>query len=128
MKQVNIVISKLRPFPGNPYKVRDDIEMDNLTQSIRESGILTPLIVRPIENTDEYEVISGHRRLHAAQKAGITEIPALIYALNRNAAAIAVVDSNLHREHILPSEKAFAYKLKMEALSHQGKRTDLTSD
>ena len=108
MKQVNIVISKLRPFPGNPYKVRDDIEMDNLTQSIRESGILTPLIVRPIENTDEYEVISGHRRLHAAQKAGITEIPALIYALDRNAAAIAVVDSNLHREHILPSEKAFA--------------------
>ena len=128
MKQVNIVISKLRPFPGNPYKVRDDIEMDNLTQSIRESGILTPLIVRPIENTDEYEVISGHRRLHAAQKAGITEIPALIYALDRNAAAIAVVDSNLHREHILPSEKAFAYKLKMEALSHQGKRTELTSD
>ena len=128
MKQVNIVISKLRPFPGNPYKVRDDIEMDNLTQSIRESGILTPLIVRPIENTDEYEVISGHRRLHAAQKAGITEVPALIYALDRDAAAIAVVDSNLHREHILPSEKAFAYKLKMEALSHQGKRTDLTSD
>lgn len=127
MKQVNIVISKLRPFPWNPYKVRDDIEMDNLTQSIRESGILTPLIVRPIENTEEYEVISGHRRLHAAQKAGITEIPALIYALDRNAAAIAVVDSNLHREHILPSEKAFAYKLKMEALSHQGKRTDLTS-
>ena len=126
MKQVNIVISKLRPFPGNPYKVRDDIEMDNLTQSIRESGILTPLIVRPIENTDEYEVISGHRRLHAAQKAGITEVPALIYALDRDAAAIAVVDSNLHREHILPSEKAFAYKLKMEALSHQGKRTDLT--
>ena len=120
MKQVNIVISKLRPFPGNPYKVRDDIEMDNLTQSIRESGILTPLIVRPIENTDEYEVISGHRRLHAAQKAGITEIPALIYALDRNAAAIAVVDSNLHREHILPSEKAFAYKLKMDALRHQG--------
>lgn len=79
-----------------------------------------PLIVRPIENTDEYEVISGHRRLHAAQKAGITEVPALIYALDRDTAAIAVVDSNLHREHILPSEKAFAYKLKMEALSHQG--------
>ena len=120
MKQVNIVISKLGPFPGNPYKVRDDIEMDNLTQSIRESGILTPLIVRPIENTDEYEVISGHRRLHAAQKAGITEVPAFIYALDRDAAAIAVVDSNLHREHILPSEKAFAYKLKYEALKHQG--------
>ena len=128
MKQVNIVISKLRPFPGNPYKVRDDIEMDNLTQSIRESGILTPLIVRPIENTDEYEVISGHRRLHAAQKAGITEIPALIYALDRDAAAIAVVDSNLHREHILPSEKAFAYRMKLEAMSRQGHRSDLTSD
>lgn len=91
-------------------------------------GVLSPLIVRPIENTDEYEVVSGHRRLHAARKAGTTEIPALIYALDRDAAAIAVVDSNLHREHILPSEKAFAYKLKMEALSHQGKRTDLTSD
>ena len=128
MKQVNIVISKLRPFPGNPYKVRDDIEMDNLTQSIRESGILTPLIVRPIENTEEYEVISGHRRLHAAQKAGITEVPALIYALDRDAAAIAVVDSNLHREHILPSEKAFAYRMKLEAMSRQGHRSDLTSD
>lgn len=122
MKQVNIVISKLRPFPGNPYKVRDDIEMDNLTQSIRKSGILTPLIVRPIESTDEYEVVSGHRRLHAAQKAGISEVPALIYALDRDAAAIAVVDSNLHREHILPSEKAFAYKLKLEAMKHQGQR------
>ena len=128
MKQVNIVISKLRPFPGNPYKVRDDIEMDNLTQSIRESGILTPLIVRPIENTDEYEVISGHRRLHAAQKAGITEVPALIYALDRDSAAIAVVDSNLHREHILPSEKAFAYRMRLEAMSRQGHRSDLTSD
>lgn len=122
MKQVNIVISKLRPFPGNPYKVRDDIEMDNLTQSIRKSGILTPLIVRPIESTDEYEVVSGHRRLHAAQKAGISEVPALIYALDRDSAAIAVVDSNLHREHILPSEKAFAYKLKLEAMKHQGQR------
>ena len=122
MRQAKIAISKLKPFPGNPYKVRDDIEMDNLTQSIRESGILTPLIVRPIENTDEYEVISGHRRLHAAQKAGVSEVPALIYALDRDTAAIAVVDSNLHREHILPSEKAFAYKLKLEAMKHQGQR------
>ena len=128
MRQAKIAISKLKPFPGNPYKVRDDIEMGNLTQSIRESGILTPLIVRPIENTDEYEVISGHRRLHAAQKAGITEVPALIYALDRDAAAIAVVDSNLHREHILPSEKAFAYRMKLEAMSRQGHRSDLTSD
>ncbi len=126
MKQTHIAVSKLRPFGKNPYQIRDDAEMDALVESVRENGVLTPLIVRPIENTDEYEVISGHRRLHAAQKAGITEIPALIYALDRDAAAIAVVDSNLHREHILPSEKAFAYKLKMEALSHQGKRTDLT--
>ena len=120
MKQTNIAVSKLRPFENNPYQVRDDAEMNTLIESIQTQGILSPLIVRPIENTDEYEVISGHRRLHAAQKAGIVEIPALIYALDRDSAAIAVVDSNLHREHILPSEKAFAYKLKMEALSHQG--------
>ena len=94
--------------------------MDALVESIRANGILTPLVVRPIADTDEYEVISGHRRLHAARKAGLTEIPVLIRALDRDSAAIAVVDSNLHREHILPSEKAFAYKLKMEAQSHQG--------
>ena len=123
---VAIPVEKLHPFDGHPFKVKDDDEMNTLIESIQTQGILSPLIVRPIENTDEYEVISGHRRLHAAQKAGITEVPALIYALDRDAAAIAVVDSNLHREHILPSEKAFAYKLKMEALSHQGKRTDLT--
>ena len=128
MKQTNIAVSKLRPFENNPYQVRDDAEMNTLIESIQTQGVLSPLIVRPIENAEEYEVISGHRRLHAAQKAGITEVPALIYALDRDAAAIAVVDSNLHREHVLPSEKAFAYKLKMEALSHQGKRTDLTSD
>ena len=127
-KPVAIPVEKMRPFDGHPFKVKDDDEMNTLIKSIQTQGILSPLIVRPVENTDEYEVISGHRRLHAAQKAGITEIPALIYALDRDAAAIAVVDSNLHREHILPSEKAFAYKLKMEALSHQGKRTDLTSD
>ena len=94
--------------------------MNTLIESIQTQGVLSPLIVRPIENTDEYEVVSGHRRLHAAQKAGITEVPALIYALDRDAAAIAVVDSNLHREHILPSEKAFAYKMKYEAMKHQG--------
>ena len=127
MKQTNIAVNKLHPFENNPYQVRDDAEMAALLESIQKNGILTPLIVRSIEDTDEYEVISGHRRLHAAQKAGITEVPALIYALDRDAATIAVVDSNLHREHILPSEKAFAYKLKMDALSHQGKRTDLTS-
>ena len=124
---VNISVSKLRPFEEHPFKVKDDDEMNTLIESVQTQGILSPLIVRPIENTDEYEVISGHRRLHAAVKAGITEVPALIYALDRDSAAIAVVDSNLHREHILPSEKAFAYKIKMEALSHQGKRTDLTS-
>lgn len=119
-KPVAIPVEKLRPFAGHPFKVKDDDEMNTLIESIQTQGVLSPLIVRPIENTEEYEVISGHRRLHAAQKAGITEIPALIYALDRDAAAIAVVDSNLHREHILPSEKAFAYKLKYEALKHQG--------
>lgn len=128
MKQTNIAVSKLRPFENNPYQVRDDAEMNTLIESIQTQGILSPLIVRPIENTEEYEVISGHRRLHAAQKAGITEVPALIYALDRDAAAIAVVDSNLHREHILPSEKAFAYRTKLEAMSRQGHRSDLTSD
>ena len=126
-KPAAIPVEILRPFAGHPFKVRDDAEMNTLIESIQTQGILSPLIVRPIENTEEYEVVSGHRRLHAAQKAGITEVPALIYALDRDSAAVAVVDSNLHREHILPSERAFAYELKMEALSHQGKRTDLTS-
>ena len=119
-KPVAIPVEKLRPFAGHPFKVKDDAEMNTLIESIQTQGILSPLIVRPIENTDKYEVISGHRRLHAAQKAGITEVPALIYALDRDSAAIAVVDSNLHREHILPSEKAFAYKMKYEAMKHQG--------
>lgn len=127
-KPVAIPVEKLRPFAGHPFKVKDDDEMNTLIESIQTQGILSPLIVRPIENTEEYEVISGHRRLHAAQKAGITEVPALIYALDRDTAAIAVVDSNLHREHILPSEKAFAYKMKLEAMSRQGHRSDLTSD
>ena len=125
---VNIPVSKLRPFEGHPFKVKDDDEMNTLIESVQTQGVLSPLIVRPIEDTDEYEVVSGHRRLHAAQKAGINEVPALIYALDRDAAAIAVVDSNLHREHILPSEKAFAYRMKLEAMSRQGHRSDLTSD
>ena len=125
---VAIPVEKLRPFDGHPFKVKDDDEMNMLIESIQAQGILSPLIVRPIENTDEYEVISGHRRLHAAQKAGIIEAPVLIYALDRDSAAIAVVDSNLHREHILPSEKAFAYRMKLEAMSRQGHRSDLTSD
>lgn len=127
-KPVAIPVEKLRPFAEHPFKVKDDAEMNTLIESIQTQGILSPLIIRPIENTDEYEVISGHRRLHAAQKAGITEVPALIYALDRDAAVIAVVDSNLHREHILPSEKAFAYRMKLEAMSRQGHRSDLTSD
>lgn len=127
-KPVVILVEKLRPFAGHPFKVKDDEEMNTLIESVQTQGILSPLIVRPIESTDEYEVISGHRRLHAAQKAGILEVPALIYALDRDAAAIAVVDSNLHREHILPSEKAFAYRMKLEAMSRQGHRSDLTSD
>ena len=124
---VNIPVSKIHPFEGNPYKVLDNDEMNTLIGSIQEQGILTPIIIRPIENTDEYEVISGHRRLHATVKAGIKEVPAFIYAVTRDEAAIMLVDSNLHREHILPSERAFAYKLKAEALKHQGKRSDLTS-
>ena len=117
-----IHIANLHPFEGHPYQVRDDAEMDALVESIREHGILTPLIVRPMEDApNEYEVISGHRRLHAAQKAGISEVPAFVHAVSRDEAAIQLVDSNLHRERLLPSEKAFAYKMKFDALKHQGK-------
>lgn len=124
----NISIEKLHPFENHPYKVQDNEEMEHLAESIRENGVVSPVIVRPLENTeDEYEIISGHRRVMACRKAGISEIPALVVSLDRDAAAIVLVDSNLHREHILPSEKAFAYKLKAEALSHQGYRADLTS-
>lgn len=123
-----ISIEKLHPFEGHPYKVLDNEEMEALTESIHAEGILSPLTVRPLEGTDEYEVISGHRRLHAAQRAGLLEVPALAYEISREEAAIMLVDSNLHREHILPSEKAFAYKMKMEAMSRQGQRTDITSN
>ena len=126
VQAMQLPIQKLRPFENHPFQVKDDDEMNQLVWSVLTQGVLTPLVVRPLEN-DEYEVISGHRRLHACQKAGIETVPALIYALDRDAAAIALVDSNLHREKILPSEKAFAYKLKMDALSRQGQRTDLTS-
>ncbi len=121
-ESVMLPIKKLRPFKDHPYMVRDDEEMAALTESIKESGILTPLIVRPVKNTeDEYEVVSGHRRLHAAQKAGLETVPAFVFDLDKNAATIVLVDSNLHREHILPSEKAFAYRMKLEAMKHQGK-------
>ena len=115
----HLPIDKLKPFEGHPFKVTDDEEMDQLVWSILTQGLLTPLVVRPLP-TGKYEVISGHRRLHACKKAGINTVPALITNLDRDAAAIALVDSNLHREHILPSEKAFAYKLKMDALNRQG--------
>ena len=122
MNITTIPIHKLHAISDHPYKVLDNEEMNNLIESIRENGILTPLLVRPLEGTqDEYEVISGHRRLHAAQKAGMSEVPAFIYPMDRDAASILLVDSNLHREHILPSEKAFAYKMKFEALKHQGR-------
>ena len=122
MQAIYIPIQSLHPFAGHPFKVQDNDEMNRLIESIQEQGILTPLIVRPLEGTAaEYEVISGHRRLRAAQKAGLKEVPAFIHAVDRDEAAIQLVDSNLHRENILPSEKAFAYKLKMEALNHQGR-------
>jgi len=126
VQAAQLPVEKLRPFEGHPFQVKDDAEMEQLVWSILTQGLLTPITVRPLA-TDEYEVISGHRRLHACQKAGIETVPALIYALDRDAAAIALVDSNLHREKILPSEKAYAYKLKMDAMSRQGERSDLTS-
>ena len=123
---VAIPVSKLHPFEGHPYKVLDNEDMEALVESIRTQGVLTPLVVRPMEE-DAYEIISGHRRLHACKKAGIETVPALITDMDRDAAAIALVDSNLHRESILPSEKAFAYKMKADAMCRQGKRSDLTS-
>ncbi|MBQ4428217.1 MAG: ParB/RepB/Spo0J family partition protein [Clostridia bacterium] len=123
MKELSL--AELKPFEGHPYKVRDDEEMDALIESIREHRIMVPLMVRPIDAG--YEIISGHRRAHAAISAGLKTVPVVGLDISRDEAAVALVDSNLHREHILPSEKAFAYKLKLDALSRQGKRTDLTS-
>ena len=120
VQAMQLPVEKLRPFEGHPFQVKDDAEMDQLVFSILTQGLLTPISVRPIEN-GEYEVISGHRRLHACEKAGIEMVPALIYSLDRDAATIAMVDSNLHREKILPSEKAFAYKMKFDAMNHQGR-------
>ena len=116
-----ISINHLHPFEGHPFRVQDDEEMDALVDSVNDFGIITPLAVRPLQGTrTEYEVISGHRRLHAAKRAGILEVPAHVYHLDRDAAAVLLVDSNLNRERLLPSEKAFAYKLKMDALNHRG--------
>ena len=113
-------IEKLHPFGNHPFQVKDDDEMDQLVFSVLTQGLLTPIVVRETD-TEEYEVISGHRRLRACQKAGIETVPVLIYSMDRDAAIIALVDSNLHREHLLPSEKAFAYRMKMEAMNHRGK-------
>ena len=113
-------IDKLKPFEGHPFYVKDDEDMEQLTESIRQQGVLNPIMVRPLD-TGEYEVISGHRRLHACKKAGIEMIPAFVCSMERREAVVAMVDSNLHREKLLPSEKAFAYKMKMDAMKHQGK-------
>jgi len=115
-----INVSDLHPFPENPFKVHDDAEMEILVESIKEYGVITPLLVRPLD-TGGYEIISGHRRMIACQKAGIEKVPAFVRSMERDAAVVALVDSNLHREHILPSEKAFAYKMKLEAIKHQGR-------
>ena len=123
---LNIPTDKLQSFDGHPFKVEENADMESLIESIRDNGILTPFIVRPVYG-DKYEIISGHRRLFACSILGITEVPAVVKDLSREEAVIEMVDSNIHREKILPSEKAFAYKMKMDVLRKQGKRTDLTS-
>ena len=113
-------LSRLRPFREHPYHVREDAELVALSDSIEQSGILSPILVRPLEGTDDYEIISGHRRAKAAELAGLTEVPVIVAEIDRDEAVVQMVDSNLHREHLLPSEKAFAYKMKLEAMKHQG--------
>lgn len=122
---MEIEIDKIKPFAGHPFKVIDDEKMQDLIESISESGVLTPVLIRPDQN-DGYEMISGHRRMHAAQKVGLITIPAIVRDMTDDEAVIAMVDANIQREELLPSEKAFAYKMKMEAMRHQGERTDLT--
>ena len=124
IRPVALPIRMLRPFPNHPYQVRDDDAMFALMDSIDAYGVLSPVLVRRGETG--YEIISGHRRCHAAKAVGLSYVPAIICDLSRDEAAILLVDSNLHREHLLPSEKAFAYKMKMDALKHQGKRSEAT--
>jgi ParB family chromosome partitioning protein len=126
-KVQKIQVSKLVPFKNHPFKVVDDESMLRTTESIAQFGVLTPLIARPLEDGG-YEIISGHRRAHAAEAAGLTEVPVIVRDMDDDAATVLMVDSNLQRENILPSERAFAYKMKLEAMKHQGERTDLTSD
>lgn len=125
MKIVLLKVAYLVDFSEHPFKVMEDEEMNELVESILERGVLEPIIVRPFKG--KYEIIAGHRRKAACIIAGLNEIPAIISELSDNEAAVMVVDSNLHREHLLPSEKAHAFKLKYEALKQQGKRNDLTS-
>ena len=117
----NIPVRELVPFKNHPFKVLDDEAMLRTTESIAEYGVLTPLIARPLDNGG-YEIISGHRRAHAAELAGLSEVPVLVRDMDDDAATVLMVDSNLQRENILPSERAFAYKMKLEALKHQGSR------
>ncbi|MBO7515309.1 MAG: ParB/RepB/Spo0J family partition protein [Lachnospiraceae bacterium] len=121
-----VKIGELVPFKNHPFKVVDDEAMLRTTESIAQFGVLTPLIVRPLKEGG-YEIVSGHRRVHAAQLAGLTEVPCIIREMDDDTATVLMVDSNLQREHILPSERAFAYKMKLEAMKHQGSREDLTS-
>ena len=122
----NIPVRELIPFKNHPFKVLDDEAMLRTTESIAEYGVLTPLIARPLDHGG-YEIISGHRRAHAAELAGLSEVPVLVRDMDDDAATVLMVDSNLQRENILPSERAFAYKMKLEAMKHQGARSDLTS-
>ena len=122
----NIPVRELIPFKNHPFKVLDDEAMLRTTESIAEYGVLTPLIARPLDNGG-YEIISGHRRAHAAELAGLSEGPVLVRDMDDDTATVLMVDSNLQRENILPSERAFAYKMKLEAMKHQGERSDLTS-
>ncbi len=121
----NIPVRELIPFKNHPFKVLDDEAMLRTTESIAEYGVLTPLIARPLDHGG-YEIISGHRRAHAAELAGLAEVPVLVRDMDDDAATVLMVDSNLQRENILPSERAFAYKMKLEAMKHQGSRSDLT--
>ena len=120
-------LSDLHPFEGHPFKVLDDELMEQTVESIKQIGVVSPLIVRP-DPEGGFEILSGHRRLHAAQLAGLETVPVIVKEMDDDAAIIFMVDSNLQRENILPSERAFSYKMKLEAMKHQGQRGDLTSD
>lgn len=123
---MEIDIASIHPFAGHPFKVVDDEKMQDLVESVRENGVITPVLIRPAEN-NQYEMISGHRRMHAAELAGLSTIPAIVRNMTDDEAVIAMVDANIQREELLPSEKAFAYKMKLEAMKHQGERADITS-